>query len=164
MTTTASPAAPSTTEPHDDTIGRDDISALLCCEEPTYRAYLATALRELGFKVHHAAGHPAARHRLDGRPYHVIVMLEDFDGSGGLADHATLRHLRQLDTDERRRLFVALVGRSFETDNADAAYAFSVDLVVRYEDVAQFGTLLEPAFQDRREEEQFFRAQAEAVG
>jgi CheY-like chemotaxis protein len=159
MTTTTMPAtAPSAAPPRDDAIGRDDRSVLLCCDEPSYRDYLAGAARDLEFKVHFASGCEAALLRLAGRTYQVIVLLENLEGCPTLADNALLQQLSGLTTDERRQTFIALLGQSFSTGDEEAAFALSVDLLVHYGDVTQFARLLAPAYEDRHRAEQFFQA------
>ena len=137
--------------PHEeDKIGREDRSALLCCHEPAYIEYLTTQLRAVGYKVHHARSHQQAAQRLAGRSYHLTVLLENLEGCL-LESNSLLRHLTAMQTDERRATFVVLLCQSFATGDELEAYAQSVDLLINYTDVGQFGTLLVPAMEEHQE-------------
>ncbi len=152
--TSENPVAASLPE---DKIGRDDRSALLCCHEPSYQKYLAAELRKLGFKIHHAAGHQQAQHRLSTRAYDVTVLLENLEGCV-LGTNALLQSLTALPTDDRRQTFVLMLCQSFATSDAMNAYARSVDLLINYQDIAQFAAVVGPAFEEHEEGNRFFKA------
>ena len=141
----------------DDKIGRDDRSALLCCHEPSYQKYLAGELRKLGFKLHHANGHQQAQQRLSTRAYDMTVLLENLEGCL-LGTNGLLQYLTALATDDRRKTFVVMLCQSFATADAMNAYAQSVDLLINYQDIAQFAAVTGPAFEEHEEGGRFFKA------
>jgi hypothetical protein len=143
----------------EDKIGRDDRAALLCCHEPAYAEYLAGELRAMGFKLHVAATHADAIHRLASRTYHLTVLLENLEGCA-LGQNTLLQHLAALANDERRATFVVLLCQSFATGDEMAAYALSVNLLINYQDIAQFGALAVPALEEHEEGDHHFKAVA----
>lgn len=156
---------PSAAAPTDDTVARGDRAALLACDEPQYRDYLAGVLRAAGLRVHHAAGHTAAIARFSaGRPrYAVVVLIENLENSAGLADNRFLQHLAHLPGSERRELFVALVGQTLATADPDGAFAAGVDASVHYRDVSQFAEVVLPALEERQEADAAWREAASAA-
>ena len=146
--TTTAAAAPANNQ--EDRIGREDCAALICCHEPSYLEYLTGQLRGMGYKVHHARGHQEAIKRLASRAYHMTVLLENLEGCA-LADNALLGHLTLLPTDERRATFVVMLCQSFATGDEMSAYAWSVDLLLSYQDIAQFAALVNPAVEEHNE-------------
>ena len=148
---------PAPTAMSDDKIGRDDRSALLCCHEPSYQKYLAGELRKLGFKLHYASGHQQAQQRLGTRAYDVTVLLENLEGCL-LDTNSLLQFLTALATDDRRQTFVVMLCQSFTTADAMNAYAQSVDLLINYQDIAQFAAVTGPAFEEHEEGIRFFKA------
>jgi hypothetical protein len=143
----------------DEKIGRGDRAALLCCHEPAYAEYLAAELRAMGYKLHLAAGHAEAIHRLSIRSYHLTVVLENLEGCA-LEGNTLLQHLAGLPTDDRRATYVVLLCQSFETGDEMGAYALSVDQLVGYRDIAQFAALAGPAIEEHEESNHQFTAVA----
>ena len=139
----------------EDRIGREDCSALICCHEPSYLEYLTGQLRGMGYKVHHARGHQEAIKRLAARSYHMTVLLENLEGCA-LADNALLGHLTLLPTDERRATFVVMLCQSFATGDELSAYAWSVDLLLNYQDIAQFAAVAAPVLEEHIESNSVF--------
>ena len=150
-------AQPQPAANQEDRITRDDRSALVCCHEPAYLEYLTEQLRELGYKVHHAPAQPQAVHRLAGRPYHLTVILENFEGCA-LANNQLMHHLTALTTDERRATFLVMLCQSFATGDERNAYALSVNQLINYQDIGQFSALVSPAMEDHQERNRFFEA------
>ena len=141
----------------EDRIGREDRSALVCCHEPAYLEYLTEQLRGIGYKVHHARGHQDAAQRLAGRAYDLTVLLENLEGCA-LADNVLLQQLSGVVTDERRATFIVMLCQSFGTADEFNAYALSVNLVINYQDIAQFSALVVPALEEHHERNRFFDA------
>ncbi len=76
--------------------------------------------------------------RLTARAYDVTVLLENLEGCA-LVDNELLRHIVLLPTDERRATFVVMLCQSFTTGDERSAYAWSVDMLINYQDIGQFG-------------------------
>ena len=150
-------AAPLPTAGQEDRIGRDDRSALVCCHEPAYLEYLTEQMRGISYKVHHAHTHQEAAHRLASRAYHLTVLLENLEGCA-LADNSLLHHLAGVTTDERRATYLVMLCQSFETGDEPNAYALSVNLLINYQDIAQFSALVVPAMEEHQERNHFFDA------
>ena len=153
----AAPTAPPLSNDQEDRIGRDDRSALVCCHEPSYLQFLTGQLRSMGYKVHHATGHQAAVGRLAARAYDLTVLLENLEGCA-LVDNALLRHLTLMPTDERRATFVVMLCQSFATGDEYSAYAWSVELLISYQDIGQFVSLASPVIEEHNESNRFFTA------
>ena len=153
------PAAAVPTPPNhvEDRIGRDERSALVCCHEPSYCEFLTGQLRAIGYKVHHADGHQKACERLTARSYDVTVLLENLEGCA-LVDNELLRHIVMLQTDERRGTFVVMLCQSFTTGDERAAFAWSVEMLINYQDIGQFGALVVPVIEEHNESNRFFHA------
>ncbi len=141
----------------EDKIGRDDRSALVCCHEPSYLEYLTGQLRGIGYKVHHAVGHQAAIQRLQGRSYHLTVLLENLEGCA-LVENALWQYLSASLTDERRQTFVVMLCQSFNTGDEMYAYALSVDQLINYQDIGQFAQLVVPTVEEHTEGNRHFTA------
>ena len=69
-----------------------------------------------------------------------------------------MQYLTTLPTDERRQTYVILLCQSFATGDTMNAYAQSVDLLINYQDIAQFATVAGPAFEEHEEGNRFFTA------
>ena len=147
----------------DDKISRDDRSALVCCHEPEYREYLHTQLRPLGFKVHHAPSAQVAIQRLTVRSYQVIVLLENLEGCT-LQKNPMLRHLTAMPMDERRGIYLVMLCQAFATGDELNAYAQSVDLLINYQDIANFAELMAPALEDHEIGNRHFQAIWQELG
>lgn len=151
------PVAPPPANHQEDRIGRDDRSALVCCHEPSYVQFLTGQLRGIGYKVHHATSHAVAAGRLAARTYDMTVLLENLEGCA-LVDNELLRDITLLPTDERRATFVVMLCQSFATGDERSAYAWSVDMLINYQDIGQFATLVVPVVEEHNETNRFFTA------
>ena len=144
-------------QPAEDKIGREDRSVLVCCHEPSYQEYLGAQLRAMRFKVHFADSHQKAVQRVSTRTYDVTVLLENLEGCN-LANNTFLQDLAAMSTDDRRQTYVILLCQSFATGDAYQAYAQSVNLLINYQDIAQFAAVAEPAIEEHEEGNRFFKA------
>ena len=63
-----------------------------------------------------------------------------------------------LPTDERRATFVVMLCQSFATGDERSAYAWSVDMLINYQDIGQFGSLVVPVIEEHNESNRFFHA------
>ncbi len=88
--------------------------------------------------------------------YDLTILLENLEGCK-LGGNALLQHLTALPTDERRQTFVILLCQSFPTSDAENAYAQSVDLLINYQDIAQFAAVTVPAVEEHAEGNRFFK-------
>jgi CheY-like chemotaxis protein len=141
----------------EDKISRDDRSALICCHEPSYLEYLTGQLRGIGYKVHHAATQQVALGKLVARAYQVTVLVENLEGCD-LAGNLVLRHLSASAMDERRQTYVVMLCQAFATGDELNAYAWSVDQVINYQDIAEFAHLIVPALEEHHERNRHFTA------
>ena len=63
-----------------------------------------------------------------------------------------------LQTDERRQTFVVMLCQSFTTGDERAAFAWSVEMLINYQDIGQFGALVVPVIEEHNESNRFFHA------
>ena len=73
-------------------------------------------------------------------------------------DNELVRHIVLLPTDERRATFVVMLCQSFNTGDERSAYAWSVDMLINYQDIGQFGALVVPVIEEHNESNRFFNA------
>ena len=158
----STPAPAPLANTQEDRIGREERSALVCCHEPSYLEYLTGQLRGIGYKVHHATGHQAAIGRQAIRSYDMTVLLENLEGCT-LVENPLLRDLTLMSTDERRGTFVVMLCQSFNTGDERSAYAWSVDLLIGYQDIGQFAALVVPAVEEHNESNRFFNSTTRKV-
>ena len=119
---------------NDPTASRD-LSALLCIESQEVLEAATAQLTPIGFEVHAVSAPEQALAHLYSHSYEVMVVSEDF-GGGDAETHPVLVQLASLPLDMRRRLFVILLGPNLTPHSKMQAFALSVELVLRPQDVA----------------------------
>mgnify|MGYP001078632603 CR=1 FL=1 len=84
------------------------------------------------------------------------------DGFGGvpLAENPILQYLNRLPLPVRRKIFAVLVGDRWRSMDPEAAFAWSVNLVVHRSDRSQASEILKTALSDH---EQFYRTYMEIL-
>ncbi len=91
--------------------------------------------------------------------FSLVIFEEDFGGVS-LDQSPVLHYLNHLSTPERRRMFVAIVGKHFKTLDQMTAFSLSVNLVVNEKDVGQLAVILKRAIS---ENEKFYKVFTETL-
>lgn len=137
----------------DETFDLNQKFALLAIDDDDRKGEVSAGLQELGYKVHLAASADDGRDRLRKTAYEVVVVDQAFQGGTAL-DNPLLRLLQAMPMTLRRYMFVALLAPDVKTLDNMTAFAYSVNAVVNYNDVAQIKPIFQRAFADN---DQFFR-------
>ncbi len=137
----------------DETFDLNQKFALLAIDDDDRKGEVSAGLQELGYKVHVATSADDARDRLRKTAYEVVVVDQGFQGGTAL-DNPLLKLLQAMPMTLRRYMFVALLATDVKTLDNMTAFAYSVNAVVNYNDVAQIKPIFQRAFADN---DQFFR-------
>lgn len=145
--------------PRHDIIEPGDLSALVCIDRTEIRQSAVDQLASLDYKIHVGEGLEEIVLALRAHPYDVILIDDEFGGAAPranpVADAATGLPIAQ-----RRRQFIALLGRAFVTSDEMMAFILSVDLVINTGDVATLKHVLRRAVARQRE---FYRHYLECI-
>jgi len=133
--------------------------ALVMGEDPRRTEPVRQALETLEFKCVLAENTRKSIGKMRLHHFHLVIFEEDF---GGVTPDQSpvLHYLNHLSMPERRRMFVAILGRDFKTMDQMAAFALSVNLVVNVKDIAQLPHILKRAVS---ENEKFYKVFAETL-
>lgn len=137
--------------------------ALMCVDDANRKTVAGAALQELGYRVHVPADVADGLDRLRRRPYDVVVVDEEFQGSAS-HDHPLLRAIQLSPMSQRRSTLVALLGRSFTTFDNMTAFAKSVNVVVDVRDIEHFKAIVERALADNDDFYRVFRQVIQDAG
>ncbi|MCX6968057.1 MAG: hypothetical protein NTZ46_09840 [Verrucomicrobia bacterium] len=116
-------------------------SALLCIDSQELVESASTQLSTLGFEVHTAATPEQALSQLYSRTFEVLLVSDSF-GGGDAQAHPVLSQLAAFALDIRRKLYVVLIGANLTPLSKMQAFALSVELILRPQDVANLKTLM----------------------
>jgi hypothetical protein len=122
----------------------DDLTALVCVDEPEVQRTTVEQLGELNYRLHTGLFAEDISLRLRAHTYNVVVIYETFAGSVAEGNPVLLETIRT-PSPQRRNQFVVLIGPNMVTNNEIQAFQFSVDLVVSVSDIANFRPLLRRA-------------------
>jgi len=112
-----------------------DFTALLCLDAQDVLQAAIDQLAPLGFEIHTVATPEQALSHLYSHSYDVLVVSDGF-GGGDAEAHPVLAQLASVPLDMRRKLFVILLGPNLTPHSTMQAFALSVDLVLKPQDVA----------------------------
>lgn len=115
--------------------------ALVCMDEPSIQQIIVDALAGMGFEVHKLPSSDDAGVQLQTHPYRLVVLSEQF-GGGEVESNPMLNDLANLPIERRREAFVVMVGAAMESRSTLHAFIYSVDLVLSYDDLVHFRTLV----------------------
>jgi hypothetical protein len=122
----------------------DDLTSLVCVDEPEVQRTVVEQLGELDYRIHTGLFAEDISLRLRAHTYHVVVIYETFAGSVAEGNPVLLETIRT-PSSQRRNQFVVLIGPNMVTNNEIQAFQYSVDLVVSVSDIANFRPLLRRA-------------------
>ena len=134
-------------------------TAIICENDPEYRAKIHAALKALGYYVNEA---PSARDVLKQMRFHtfdLVVINERFDTPDPDRNNV-MRYLERLPMSTRRNMFVALISDRFRTMDTMAAFHKSVNLVINVDNLDDLGKVLKRGVSDNAN---FYRVFKEAT-
>ncbi len=127
--------------------------ALVAENDPGQLKKLKEAIEDVGYKYVAVEDTGQAIGKMRFHTFELVIISEDFDGIE-LAQSPVLQYLNHLSMTIRRRMFVALIGASFNTMDHMTAYAMSANLVVGRRDVDKLTGILKNAIADN---EKFYK-------
>ena len=111
-----------------------DFSALLCIDSQEVLDLASGQLTLIGFEVHTVSTPEQALAELYSHSYAVMVVDDHFGGSD-IETHPLLSQMASVPLDLRRKTFVILIGPNLTPHSKMQAFALSVDLVLRPQDI-----------------------------
>ena len=127
-----------------------NFTALLCIASPEMLSAATDQLAPLGFEVQTVATPEQALAHLYSHPCDVVVVSDDF-GGGDAEAHPLLSQIASVPLDLRRKFLLLLIGPSLTPRSSMQAFALSVDLVLRPEDIPNLKGIVGQGLADRRE-------------
>ena len=127
--------------------------ALLAEQDPGQLEKLKEAIVDGGYQYVAVENTGQAISKMRFHTFELVIISDGFDGIE-LAQSPVLQYLNHLSMTIRRRMFVALIGDSFNTMDHMMAYALSANLVVGQRDVDKLTGILKNAIADN---EKFYK-------
>jgi predicted Zn finger-like uncharacterized protein len=127
--------------------------ALVAENNPDLLEKLKESVEDAGYKVVSVENTGEAISKMRFHTFHLVIISDDFDGIE-LAQSPVLQYLNHLSMTIRRRMFVALIGDSFNTMDHMTAFAMSANLVVGRRDADKMTGILKNAIADN---EKFYK-------
>ena len=127
--------------------------ALVAENNPDQLEKLKESVEDAGYKVVPVENTGEAISKMRFHTFELVIISDDFDGIE-LAQSPVLQYLNHLSMTIRRRMFVVLIGDSFNTMDHMTAYAMSANLVVGRRDADKMTGILENALADN---EKFYK-------
>jgi len=127
--------------------------ALVAENDPDQQEKLKEAIEDIGFKSIAAENTGQAISKMRFHTFGLVVLSDQFDGID-LEQSPILQYLNHLSMSIRRKMFVVLVGDSFNTMDHMTAFTMSVNLVVNRKDLDKFTGILKNGIADN---EKFYK-------
>jgi predicted Zn finger-like uncharacterized protein len=134
--------------------------ALVAENDPGQLEKLKEAIEDVGYKHVSVENTGQAIGKMRFHTFELVIISDDFDGIE-LAQSPVLQYLNHLSMTIRRRMFVAVIGDSFNTMDHMMAYALSANLVVGRRDVDKLTGILKNAIADN---EKFYKVFMDTLG
>ena len=116
-------------------------------DDPALGEKIGEALDELGYKYIPAENTSQAISKMRFHDFRLVILSDKFDGIK-LDQNPILQYLNHLPMSIRRKMFVALLGNSFNTMDHMMAYAMSANVVINGRDVDKLAGILSNAISD----------------
>lgn len=134
-------------------------SALVCEDNAEIKGAVSAALEGLKYSVESAQSTDDAFDKLKFNQYGIIVLNECFSGSSS-ENNAVHKFLKLMPMSERRRIFLALIGKDFKTGDNMTAFAKSSNITVNAKDISNFKAILKKSI---AENDQFYKVFRESL-
>ncbi|MBF0169957.1 MAG: hypothetical protein HQK87_02530 [Nitrospinae bacterium] len=128
-----------------DILGEATLRALVADPEEIDR--ITPVLRKLGYAVTTVKSAEEAQRKMKFNFYSLVVINEKF-GGGDLASNPLLAHIAPMIMEQRRKMFVVLLGRNFKTLDNMTAFLNSVNMVMNVDDFSNFELILRKAMKE----------------
>jgi predicted Zn finger-like uncharacterized protein len=144
-----------------DLLGEGKFKALVADTDNV--AKIAPALKKLQYQITLAKSQEDACKKLQFNTYDLIIINERFGGADP-AKNALHKMLEPIQMDRRRKILIALVGKTFKTLDESAAFTLSADMVFNEADFSNFELLLRKALNDAKYKYVVFRQMLKETG
>ena len=134
-------------------------TAVICDNDPEYRAKIQAALKSLDYYTTEAASAREVLKQMRFHNFDLVVINERFDTPDPDRNNV-LRYLERLPMNTRRNMFVALITDRFRTMDNMAAFHKSVNLVVNVDNLDELDKVIKRGVS---ESEAFFRVYKEGL-
>ncbi len=128
-------------------------TALICVSDDITRSAVSDQLTLLGYELHSGLFREDVALRLQTHAYNLLVLEEGFENLEG-ERNPVIMDCRGLSPEQRRSVFIVLIGPDFKSEDGMQAFQYSVDLVFATEDLSSLAGVL-----GRSVEEHQFRYQ-----
>ena len=135
--------------------------ALIC--DTVHQDKIAPVLKEMVYQPKAVGSDSEAIGRMKFTQYDLVVLAEDFAGSS-LTKNNILKYIRPMPMTTRRKMFVALLGKDFNTMDNMQAFALSVNVVMNYKDVDNIAAILKKSISDNDAFYKVFKETLVALG
>jgi hypothetical protein len=119
----------------------EDVTALVCIDEPDVQRAVVDQLTELDYRIHTGLFPEDISLKLRAHTYNLVVVYETFADSVA-EGNPVLIETGRTPSAQRRSQFVVLIGPNMITNNDLQAFQYSVDLVVSVSDIANLKPVL----------------------
>lgn len=128
-------------------------TALICEQDAGLRKKINSVLRQMGYHITEVESARDAMKYMRFRVFNLIVLDEDFEGTGPESNHV-LQYIGHQPMNIRRNVFVVLLGNDFKTADNMTAYNRSVNVVVNLRNIDELEKVLKRSL---IEYEEFYR-------
>lgn len=119
--------------------------ALVC--DIVYQDKISTALKELDYHTKTVTSVNEAIGRMKFTEYDLVILSEDFAGSN-LANNNVLKYIQPMPMSIRRKMFVALLGKDFQTMDNMKAFSLSTNIVINFKDIDKLSAILKKSISE----------------
>jgi len=138
-------------------------TALLCETDPAILPKIKIALEDMGYHTTEAQSALDALKQMRFHVFDVLVLNEKFDTHDPDVNNV-LKYLKDLSTEIRRNIFVALITDRFRTMDNMAAFQESVNIVVNLKNINEIEKILKSGITDNTICYQVFKESLTKIG
>jgi CheY-like chemotaxis protein len=124
-----------------------DRLALICDDNTGHHDHLSSVLKELGYNVDIASNAEDAYEKIKFNSFEVVLLNEKFSG-GTPENNEMLDFFQGMNINDRRNVFLALVGSGFKTMDNMTAFSKSANIVISEGDLPNSKAVLRKAISD----------------
>lgn len=125
-------------------------TALICEQDAGVRGKIHSILQRMDYHITEVASARDAMRYMRFRVFDVVVLDENFEGTGPESNHV-LQYIGHQPMNTRRKIFVVLLGNDFRTADNMTAFNRSVNLVVNLKDVDELEKVLKRSLIENKE-------------
>jgi CheY-like chemotaxis protein len=140
-----------------------DQTALVSIDVPEAQRLVVEQLSALGYKMHTGLFTEDVLLKMRTHLYDVVLIAEHFNGTD-IETNPILAEATHLNSIQRRKQVVVIIGSSLNTDDENEAFQHSVDLVVNLSDIVNLRPVLRRAVLRKQEFYVPFNDSMRAVG